>query len=291
MTAKKTTSVWGTLSKIDVSKYIEKKGTLSYLSWAWAWGTLKENYPDATFEKHWFEMGDPRYKIPYAMDKNGYAYVMVSVTVNGLVICETFPVLDHRNNSVKTPNSFQINTSLQRCLAKCVAYHGLGHYIYAGEDLPSDYADNKEEPLTDDEEERAAIIEHDGGETKAVAETKARAETKNGQPKTLSQWRESFLDHPENVVSKSDAGVVVANQSSVEGWQTANKAFEVFMPTIQDYPDSDECVNKLKVFWKSNKKTLERMSKEQPEAHEQVMSKFKAAKEAAIAGKMPAFPQ
>jgi len=131
-----TKSVWETLSKIDVGENTEQKGNLTYLSWAWAWGTLKDHYPDATFEKHWFEMGEPSYKIPYAMDKQGYAYVMVSVKVLDHTICETFPVLDHRNNSVKTPNSFQINSSLQRCLAKAIAYHGLGHYIYAGEDLP-----------------------------------------------------------------------------------------------------------------------------------------------------------
>ena len=163
MTAKKTLSVWGTLSKIDVSEHTEKKGNLTYLSWAWAWGTLKEHYPDATFEKHWFNVGNPAYKIPYATDEQGYAYVLVSVTVDENLITETFPVLDHRNNSVKAPNSFQINSSLQRCLAKAIAYHGLGHYIYAGEDLPA--TETREEPLTDDEEERAAIFEHDAGET------------------------------------------------------------------------------------------------------------------------------
>ena len=286
MTAKKTLSIWETLSKIDVSENTEKKGNLTYLSWAWAWGTLKDHYPDATFEKHWFEMGEPSYKIPYAMDKQGYAYVMVSVRVLDHTICETFPVLDHRNNSVKTPNSFQINSSLQRCLAKAIAYHGLGHYIYAGEDLPA--TETKEKPLTDDEEERAAIIEHDAGETKEVAEKKARKEKANGSSKTLGEWRESFLDHPENVAAKTDTGVVVTwKPSTPEGWQMVSKVFEVFMPNIEDHPNSDECVKSLKGFWKTNKDVLEKMSKEVPDLHEQVMANFKTAKEAAVAGKMP----
>ena len=283
-------TIWKVLSKVDVGEHTKTIGggkfKLSYLSWAWAWGVVMEHFPHSEYSFTEFDNGsDVRYY------SDGTCAVECTITIGALSRSMWLPVMDNRHKAVSSPNALQISNAKMRCLTKCLAMWGLGHYIYAGEDLPSDYADNKEEPLPDDEEERAAIIEHDGGETKAVAETKARAETKNGQPKTLSQWRESFLDHPENVVSKSDAGVVVANQSSVEGWQTANKAFEVFMPTIQDYPDSDECVNKLKVFWKSNKKTLERMSKEQPEAHEQVMSKFKAAKEAAIAGKMPAFPQ
>lgn len=128
-----TKSVWETLSKIDVNEHTEKKGNLTYLSWAWAWGTLKDAYPDATFEKHWF--GGDGYKLPFAKDDAG-AYVMVTVAVEDLAVTETMPVLDYKNKAVQNPDSFQVNTSLQRCLAKAIAYHGLGHYIYAGEDLP-----------------------------------------------------------------------------------------------------------------------------------------------------------
>ena len=128
-------SVWKTLSEIDVSSHIEKKGQLSYLSWAWAWGELKNRYPCATYEKHYFD--HQGMSVPYAVDLNGYAFVMVSVTVEGLTHTETLPVLNHQNKAVNAPDSFQINTSLQRCLAKAIAMHGLGHYIYAGEDLPN----------------------------------------------------------------------------------------------------------------------------------------------------------
>ena len=87
MAAKKTTSqliapsMWARLSQIDCSEHVEKKGNFNYLSWAWAWATLKEHCPGATFEKHWFTMGDPPYSLPYAMDKQGNAYVKVTVTV------------------------------------------------------------------------------------------------------------------------------------------------------------------------------------------------------------------
>ena len=137
------TSVWANLSLIDVSDRIEKKKgaggiTLSYLSWAWAWGTLKDSYPTASFEKHWFthENGS----LPFAVDAAGHSYVKVTVTVDDIPVTETYPVLNYANKAVVHPDSFEVNTALQRCLAKAIAYHGLGHYIYAGEDLPPDAA-------------------------------------------------------------------------------------------------------------------------------------------------------
>lgn len=126
-----TKSVWQTLSKINVNDHTEKKNGLTYLSWAWAWGVLKENFPEATFEKHIQPNG-----MPYIKDENGYAYVQVSVTVEGISSTELFPVLDYRNKAIQNPDAFSINTAFQRGLAKAISYHGLGHYIYAGEDLP-----------------------------------------------------------------------------------------------------------------------------------------------------------
>lgn len=128
-------NVWKVLSEIDVNGHTEKKGNLTYLSWAWAWGELKNHFPRAQYEKHYFDQGG--LSVPYAVDANGFAFVMVTVTVEGLSHTETLPVLDHKNKPVNQPDAFQINTSLQRCLAKAIAMHGLGHYIYAGEDLPN----------------------------------------------------------------------------------------------------------------------------------------------------------
>jgi hypothetical protein len=127
-------SVWETLSKVDVSDHTEDKNGLTYLSWAWAWGIVKKHYPTATFRKNLY--GSENLLIPYMVDTNGYAFVSVTVTIEGEEQTEVLPVLNHANKAVLEPDSFQVNTALQRCLAKCCAMHGLGHYIYAGEDLP-----------------------------------------------------------------------------------------------------------------------------------------------------------
>lgn len=130
---KKEPTVWETLSKIDVGNHIEKKGGFSYLSWAWAWTTLKSYYPDASFTKH----QNPRTLMPYFVDEQtGDAFVSVTVRAGGEVASELYPVLDGANKPIKNPNAFQVNVSLQRAMAKAIAYLGLGAYIYAGEDLP-----------------------------------------------------------------------------------------------------------------------------------------------------------
>ena len=130
------TSTFEQLSQINCNDHVQTKGKFSYLSWTWAWAILKKHVPDATFEKHLFN------GLPYMVDANGYAFVSVSVTAEGDTLTEVYAVLDNRNQPIKNPSSFQINTSLQRCLVKAIAFTGLGLYIYAGEDLP----DNDEPP-------------------------------------------------------------------------------------------------------------------------------------------------
>lgn len=128
-----TKSVWETLSTIDVSKHVEEKNGLKYLSWAWAWGKLKENYPEAKFTKHMNQTTS----LPFFKDPDtSHAYVQCTVEAGGEVVTEVFPVLDHKNNAVVNPSAFQVNTAMQRCMTKAIAYLGLGFYIYAGEDLP-----------------------------------------------------------------------------------------------------------------------------------------------------------
>lgn len=121
------------LSKIDVSEHVEKKGKFSYLSWAWAVDQLRKQHPDATWEVIRFN------GVPFMQTECGY-FVEVAVTVNGITLSQIHPVLDNFNKPIAKPNSFQINTSIQRCLVKAIALHGLGLYIYAGEDLPMEEA-------------------------------------------------------------------------------------------------------------------------------------------------------
>ncbi len=129
-------SVWETLSKIDVSEHTEEKNGLTYLSWAWAWGIVKKHYPKTTFTKNLYSSANNDCTLPYMIDPAGYAFVSVTVDIEGETQTEVLPVLNHANKAVSQPDSFQVNTALQRCLTKCLAFHGLGHYIYAGEDLP-----------------------------------------------------------------------------------------------------------------------------------------------------------
>lgn len=120
------------LNSIDVSSKVEKKNGLSYLSWAWAWGELKKIYPNANY--HVYETTEGR----IYWDDGKTAWVKVSVTVEGIEHIEYLPVMDYKNQSIPKDKitSFDVNKSIQRALTKAVARHGLGLFIYAGEDLP-----------------------------------------------------------------------------------------------------------------------------------------------------------
>ena len=127
----KTKNYFTELDQVDVTRHIEKKGKFSYLSWAYAVRELKKRHPSATWVVH--EYGEER--IPYINTECGF-FVRVTVIVDTVEMTQVHPVLDHQNRTVATPNAFQINTSIQRCLAKAIALHGLGIHLYAGEDLP-----------------------------------------------------------------------------------------------------------------------------------------------------------
>ena len=127
-------SVWETLSAINVNEHTEDKTGFTYLSWAWAWATLKDNYPDATFIKHC----DNETGLPFVKDTvTGTAFVRVTVKAGEEEATELFPVLDYKNKAIKDPSAMDVNTALQRGMTKAISYLGLGAYIYAGEDLPS----------------------------------------------------------------------------------------------------------------------------------------------------------
>lgn len=117
------------LSSINVNDHVEKKGGFTYLSWPFAVAQLRLADPAASWEVRRF--GD----LPYLATELGY-FVEVAVTVQGVILSQIHPVLDGRNRPILAPTPFDINTSIQRCLVKAIALHGLGLYIYAGEDLP-----------------------------------------------------------------------------------------------------------------------------------------------------------
>lgn len=140
-----TENIFNTLLGVDVSKHVEKKGQYSYLSWPWAVAELRKVDPKASWEVKHFPQSDEIY-VPYMKTDCGY-FVEVEVTVNDVKLSQIHPVLDNHNKVIESPNAFDINTSIQRCLVKAIALHGLGLSIYAGEDLPT----NKPEDPTFDE--------------------------------------------------------------------------------------------------------------------------------------------
>ena len=132
------------LSAINVSEHIEKKGGFSYLSWPYAVAQLRLADPAASWEVRRFE------GLPYLASEAG-VFVEVAVTVQGITLSQIHPVLDGRNRPLIAPTSFDINTSIQRCLVKAIALHGLGLYIYAGEDLPQAVGDGaRDTPAAND---------------------------------------------------------------------------------------------------------------------------------------------
>ena len=134
-------SVFETLNPINVNDKVEVKNGFKYLSWAWAWGNVKKIYPDATFKIIKNEQG-------WIYHKDGRsAWVEVEVTIKNLTHSEILPVMDYRNNSIPLEKitSFDANKAVHRCLVKCLALHGLGLYIYAGEDLPEEIIEQAEE--------------------------------------------------------------------------------------------------------------------------------------------------
>ena len=129
------------LYAVNVNGHTEKKNGLTYLSWAWAWGEIKKKHPDATYTV--YENADGW---NYHTDGRT-CWVKTGVTVNGIEHIEYLPVMDYKNKSISTENvtSFDVNKAIQRSLTKACARHGLGLYIYAGEDLPEEEAAEKQD--------------------------------------------------------------------------------------------------------------------------------------------------
>ena len=119
-----------TLASIDVNAHTEKKGGLTYLSWAWAVDQLLRRDPDASWDyRCWNDQ-------PVCILHDGTAMVCCTVTVGGRSKTVWLPVMDHKNRAIVGPDAFAINSAMQRALVKGIAMCGLGLYIYAGEDVP-----------------------------------------------------------------------------------------------------------------------------------------------------------
>ena len=128
------------MAATNVNEHVEKKNGLSYLSWPWAVDQLLRADPTATWDYRDFNGA------PHLTLADGTAMVFCTVTAFGQSRTMQLPVMDHRNRAITNPDAFAVNTAMQRCFVKAVALHGLGLYIYAGEDLPE--GDKPVEELT-----------------------------------------------------------------------------------------------------------------------------------------------
>lgn len=155
------------LTELNVNEHTEQKDGLTYLSWAWAWQKFLEICPDATYEIKKFTNAVTGVTTPYLADDNLGYMVFTSITAFGTTREMWLPVMDGKNKAMKSrpyeytirgngkefskrveqATMFDVNKAIMRCLTKNIAMFGLGLYIYAGEDLPSEI----DEPITDEQ--------------------------------------------------------------------------------------------------------------------------------------------
>lgn len=128
-------SAFELLNDINVSEKTEQKGNLTYLSWVFAWGEVKKRFPEAAYTV--YERETQYGPVNYFTDGRT-CWVKTGVTINGLEHIEELPVMDYSNRAmpIEKVTSTDVNKAIQRSITKAIARHGLGLYIYAGEDLP-----------------------------------------------------------------------------------------------------------------------------------------------------------
>ena len=244
---------WKQLKAVDIKDMIEKKGKFSYISWAMAWSALCDIYPDATMEKHCNEHGFPVFK-----DENGWCFTKVTVTVNGKSITEMLPVLNNFNKPIKNPDSMDINSSLQRCLAKAIALHGLGVHVYSGEELV-DIPDN----LGEEDAKPKAIHK---SEVKKVEEEVKKVEEKASTVDTLK------IEVPE----KGKSTKVDTNVDMKKVGEYGEKIIEVYeklaLPKI-------ETVDALNSYYKREQSTLQNLKQNAEDVYDKIIDLFKQRKE------------
>jgi hypothetical protein len=157
--------IWDTLSKVDVSEYVEEKMNLSYLSWSRAWWLLQQHYPEAIYD----------FSIPEKFD-DGTQEVGCLITIGECSRFATLPVMDYKNKAVISPDARQINDNKQRCFVKAIAMFGLGIDLYRGmsDDLPDEEKDkaseDKPKPKKTTEDVTAEVIELEVKETEEYSE-------------------------------------------------------------------------------------------------------------------------
>lgn len=211
--------IWSTLSSIDVSKHVEKKLGLSYLSWAWAWAVLMEEFPDSTYE---FSDNE--------VHQDGSETVHCTIQIKSVKRSMWLPVMDHKNNAIVKPSARQVSDAKMRCLVKTLAMFGLGHYIYAGEDLPEIKSDPKPE-----KEKQEAKVE----KPKSIAKA------------DLSSVEDDIPAPAASIITEKDLTVNVSHPVTAEH---AAEVVEMMLNIAKEFCDD---VQSLVSFWNANKKLID----------------------------------
>ena len=201
-------SVFEVLNAIDCSEHIEKKNGLTYLSWAWAWQILKKHYPASTYTIYEDAMGRNFHT------DGRTCWVKTGVCVEGIEHIEYLPVMDFRNASILLDKvtSFDVNKAIQRSLTKAVARHGLGLYIYAGEDLP-DAADEEKRPAA----------------SRPVQQVQAAAQPKAISIDVLNKY---IIGQAEGKPCKSGKS---CRQAYIDGYAPTREMLATFDAAVADY--------------------------------------------------------
>tara|TARA_R100000951_G_scaffold22940_1_gene18914 strand:- start:1049 stop:1759 length:711 start_codon:yes stop_codon:yes gene_type:complete len=197
------------LVKVDCSKFIEDKGGLSYISWASAWELLKKHCPDASYEHHeWQTL------------TTGEVMCYCTVTADGVSHKAHLPVLKGFQ-PIKNPNLFQINTAMQRCFAKAIGMHGLGLYVYRGEDLPTEDEITPYDQAVELLDDPIAFHEFVHGLDEEMQGQAFSGAPQGEKTKFKTQWRTVVAD----ANSKFDEYVDFIHEGIEE--QDANKVFDL----------------------------------------------------------------
>tara|TARA_Y100001968_G_scaffold323829_1_gene362144 strand:+ start:2378 stop:3118 length:741 start_codon:yes stop_codon:yes gene_type:complete len=194
--------IWQTLSKLNVDEHTEDRNGLSYLSWAWAWGIMMDNYP--TMKVTWHGDGEHLDHIVYP---GGTAAVSCTVSIGSVSQHMWLPVMDYRHKAIANPDARSISDAKMRCMVKCFALFGLGHYIYAGEDLPP--GENKK---AEKNNSAPAKARKSAAKPKPKAKPKAKAEPELTEP-TQENGDEVYAQEMLRTVKS------LANRLNKAGWE------------------------------------------------------------------------
>ena len=198
VTTTEQTPNYADLRKINVNEHVEKKNNLSYLSWAWAVDMLFQADETASWDYRWFN------DQPYLTVGNTHM-VFCTVRAFGRERTAQLPIMDYKNKPIQEFTTFDLNTTMQRCLAKAISLHGIGLYIYAGEDLPPDEGGKKSELRPEPKPETAKSVTQVAWEALTEAE-QADFETLAMDAKTMLNKGdvEGAFNHIEDLDMEAD---------------------------------------------------------------------------------------